>query len=254
MSAAVSAPEGLVTASPVPAPDISGLLNINKPQGITSFRVVKEVRRLLGVKKVGHCGTLDPMASGVLLVVFGRSATRQVPLLMQGAKTYRAEIRLGLRTDTGDATGKVLEQLPVPEISREKIESVLREFTGTIEQIPPMFSALKHRGKKLYEYARRGVAIKRAPRKIEIYSLVLIRESIAEDRTLEIRAVCSKGTYVRTLAEDIGRRLGTVATLSALVREAVGPYKIEDSFPGESLPGARREALLHKAQDPGSRR
>ncbi len=235
------------SAERAPGGDISvsgGLLNIDKPSGITSFRVVKEARRILGVKKVGHCGTLDPMASGVLLVVFGR-ATRQVPSLMLGRKVYRATIKLGLRTDTGDRTGSVLEESAVPALRRETVLDALKNFIGTIKQVPPMYSALKHRGKKLYEYARKGVTIERPPREIEIYSLDLL-EMTAD--TLNIRTVCSKGTYVRTLAEDIGRALGLPATLSALVREAVGPYGIDESIPGGSLPGMTAEELLRRAQ------
>ena len=234
---AESAPGGGVPIS-------GGLLNIDKPSGITSFRVVKEARRVLGVKKVGHCGTLDPMASGVLLVVFGR-ATRQVPSLMLGRKVYRAAIKLGLRTDTGDVTGRVLEESAVPVIRRETILETLKKFVGTIKQVPPMYSALKHRGKKLYEYARRGVTIERPPREIEIYSLDLLE--VTPD-TLHVRTVCSKGTYVRTLAEDIGRALGLPAALSELVREAVGPYRIEDSIPGSSLPAMTAADLLRRAQ------
>ncbi len=220
-----------------------GLLNINKPQGLTSFEVVRRIKRILDIPKVGHCGTLDPMATGVLLVVFGK-ATKQADQFMSQEKTYLAEIQWGLRTDSGDITGTVVEEAPVPEISRESVEEALLKFVGVIQQIPPMVSALKYGGRKLYEIAREGIEVVREPRTIEIRSINLLEK---HPKTILIRVRCSKGTYVRTLAEDIGKALGVPATLTRLVRESSGGFQIKDSIPWAELMSLSRDALLAKS-------
>lgn len=222
---------------------MDGLLNILKPQGLTSFQAVRRVREIIQEKKVGHCGTLDPLATGVLIVVFGR-ATKQASLISGQDKVYRAEVLLGLATDSGDITGKVIEESPVPEIPKENAEAALRSFIGFSDQIPPMVSALKYGGRRLYFLAREGVTVERAPRKIEIKSIQMIR---FESPVLEFRVLCSKGTYIRTLAEDLGRALGVPATLQSLVREKSGDFGIEESIPWTQVLSSSKESLLARS-------
>ena len=220
--------------------DISGILSINKPSGVTSFWAVKQVKRILGVKKVGHCGTLDPLAEGVLVILFGK-ATKLQSELMAGKKTYRALLKLGTVTDTGDITGRVTGGSPVGNIEKPAVDSILRSFLGDIEQVPPMFSALKYGGRKLYEIAREGKEVKREPRSISIYSIELLN---FDNTHLEIRVECSKGTYIRTLAGDIGAKLGCGATIEALCREKSGDFSIETALDGRKLQIISREELL----------
>ncbi|MFH1368770.1 MAG: tRNA pseudouridine(55) synthase TruB [Elusimicrobiota bacterium] len=204
----------------------SGLLNINKHPGITSFRAVSIVKNTLNVRKAGHCGTLDPAAEGVLLVLFGK-ATKLQGKLIGLPKTYYARILLGTVTDSGDTTGKVLRSSEVNPESIKEIESVVAGFSGEILQIPPMFSALKYGGKKLYEFARAGREVPREPRKISIYSIKTLN---IRDNRIELRVECSRGTYIRTLAVDIGDKLGCGGTLEYLRREKIGPFDIDDSI------------------------
>ena len=265
-------PRPLHSHEPSAARDVSGVLNINKPSGVTSFWVVKQVRRILGVKRTGHCGTLDPMAEGVLLIVFG-SATRHQNTFMAGAKTYRARMQLGVTTNTGDATGKTITQkspedvyacldrvalLRGPGIAgriiafftpRGKrtvlgVETVLKRFTGTIQQVPPMFSALKYHGRRLYELARKGETVVRQPRTVKIYRIEILS---LKDTVLEFRVECSRGTYIRTLCEDIGAALGCGATMSYLCREKVGTFDLSSAVDGKSLSSLSRGELLKKA-------
>lgn len=226
--------------SPNPSLPGGGLLNLNKPTGLTSFQVVRQVRRILGEKRVGHCGTLDPLASGVLVVLFGSACALQ-DQFMAGDKVYRAEMKLGVKTDTGDITGKVLMACDPPKVSSEAVRRAFQKFTGEISQVPPMYSALKRAGKPLYEYAREGVEVEREARTVTIRSLELI---FLRHPLIEFRVVCSKGTYVRTLVEDIGEHLGVPATLSGLVREKVGRFAIEQSLEWEKLVRMGREELL----------
>jgi tRNA pseudouridine55 synthase len=220
--------------------EINGLLNINKPSGVNSYWVVNQVKKVLGIKKVGHCGTLDPLADGVLVVLFGK-ATKCQDKIMGGIKTYRALLKLGITTDTGDITGKTLKTSSVENYDDEKIKNILTRYIGEIEQIPPMYSALKYGGIRLYEFARLGREVPREARKVNIDSIKLL--SYNGDQ-LEIRVVCSKGTYIRTLAEDIGNDLGCGATIQALCRERSGEYSIEDSVDGKRLQTIGREELL----------
>jgi len=219
---------------------MDGLLNIQKPSGLTSFEVVRKVRRILQEKKVGHCGTLDPMAAGVLIVVFGK-ATKQAAQISGQDKVYRAQVRLGLSTDSGDITGKIIEESPVPDIPIEKVKTVLKNFIGLTDQIPPMVSAVKHRGRRLYALAREGITVERIPRKIEIKSIEMIQFN---SPVLEFRVLCSKGTYIRVLAEDLGRALGVPATLQSLVREKSGNFRIEESLPWPQVLSSSKESLL----------
>jgi tRNA pseudouridine55 synthase len=208
-----------------------GIINVFKPPGMTSHDVVSRIRRIYGTRKAGHSGTLDPDASGVLPVFIG-NATRLLEYAVTDRKHYRAEGILGIRTDTGDTSGNVLEQKPVPDISSEAFEACLSGFRGIIMQVPPMYSAIKVKGKKLYEYARQGVEVERTARPVEIFKLELV--SFFSPRfTLDVD--CSKGTYVRTLLEDIGTSLGTCACMEKLVRTRVGKFYAEDSHTLEDI-------------------
>lgn len=208
-----------------PLPPLSGIFNIDKPAGMTSHDVVQVVRRASGERRVGHAGTLDPMATGVLLVCVGK-ATRVTEYLMQHSKRYRAEITLGVTTDTLDAEGEVLETVAADHVRREAVEAALDEFVGQIEQIPPMYSAIKREGKKLYELAREGVTVEREPRTVEITRIDVVEW---EPPRVTIDVTCSKGTYIRALARDLGAALGIGAHLSRLVRTASGRFGIAES-------------------------
>ncbi len=203
----------------------SGFLNINKPRGMTSYDVVRHAKRVLKTKKIGHAGNLDPDATGVLVLGVG-TATRFLSLVMDLPKEYVAEIQLGVLTDTLDAVGQVLDRKPVPPLTREQVEAVLRQFKGEIEQIPPAFSAIKIEGKRLYELARDGILVTPKPKRVTIYSIELLE---LEENRLKIRVYASKGTYVRSLARDIGLKLGTYGIVHSLVRTRVGHFRLEDS-------------------------
>ena len=204
-----------------------GVLVIDKPQGPTSFEVVRRVRSALGLKRAGHTGTLDPMATGVLPVCLGE-ATKLAGLLTEGDKAYDAVVRLGVVTDTQDVTGTVVETHPVPPLSTELLEAALQQFRGTFAQLPPLYSAVKVRGKRLYERARAGESVERTPRQVTVYVLVL-RDFSASECTLSVR--CSKGFFVRTLAEELGRALGCGGTLKSLRRTASGPFTLDRALP-----------------------
>ncbi len=201
---------------------IDGVLLLDKPAGLTSNAALQTARRLLNAAKAGHTGTLDPMATGLLPLTFGE-ATKFSQMLLDADKTYEATVRLGIETDTGDAEGVITSEQAVC-VQRESIERALEGFTGTIEQVPPMHSALKRDGRPLYEYARAGIEVERAARKVRIDALELLA---CEAEAFRIRVACSKGTYIRSLAIDIGRALGCGAHLSALRRTRIGPFGIE---------------------------
>lgn len=201
---------------------VDGICLINKPAGMTSFDVVYQVRKAAGIKSVGHTGTLDPQARGVLVVLLGR-ACKALPYLSGKTKEYIAELTLGTKTDTGDIWGKPLETRPVREVESTQLEAVLNSFLGVSLQLPPMVSAIKKDGKKLYEYAREGVAVEREKRPIEITEIELLQTA----PVIRFRVVCSNGTYVRTLCEDIAEKLGTVGTMSSLVRTRACGYTLE---------------------------
>lgn len=202
-----------------------GILNVDKPLGQTSHDVVERVREVTAIRRVGHAGTLDPLASGVLLVCVGRAATRVAEFLMREPKVYRTDMRLGVTTDTFDAEGEVVTESAV-EVDRNDVEGALEQFRGSIEQTPPMYSAVKHKGKPLYRWARRGVEVERATRRVEIYSL----ELTTWDRpTCTLEVTCSAGTYVRTLVHDLGQELGCGAYVTALTRVASGAFRLEDA-------------------------
>jgi tRNA pseudouridine55 synthase len=215
----------------------SGILNIDKPFGQTSHDVVERVRALTGISRVGHAGSLDPLATGVLVVCVGRTATRVVEFLMDEPKTYRADAWLGVTTDTFDAEGKVVSERPV-EVGRPAVEQALESFLGPIQQTPPMYSAVKYKGKPLYRLARRGVEVEREPRQVEIYSLKLVSWDPPRC-TLEMS--CSPGTYVRVLVHDLGQMLGCGAHVSALTRLASGDFLLEDAVTLDVLADMARE-------------
>lgn len=216
---------------------IIGVLNIDKPQGWTSHDVVARVRRVAHQRRVGHAGTLDPLATGVLVVCLGK-ATRLVEYLVAGRKAYRATVRFGVTTDTWDATGQVLEERPVSALSRANVQELLPLFSGRIQQTPPMYSALKHQGQPLHRLARRGITVERKSRRVEIYHLTMV-EWCPPEIVLEVE--CSKGTYIRALAHDIGQALGCGAMLSSLARTAVGRFTLEDAVPLDALWQARSD-------------
>jgi tRNA pseudouridine55 synthase len=217
------------TATPVPE---VGVYLLDKPVGPSSFKMVQLVRRALGIKKVGHAGTLDPFASGLLILCAGRPATKIISSLMAGEKEYEAVLHLGVETDTQDPEGRVIGERPVGELSPEEIEECLARFRGEQLQVPPSFSALKHKGKPLYYYARKGINIVKEPRTVFIRTLEGRR--LAGDR-LAIRVVCGKGTYIRTLAADIGHDLGCGAHLVALRRLRCGPFSVTNALLGSEL-------------------
>ncbi|MDH7485027.1 MAG: tRNA pseudouridine(55) synthase TruB [Anaerolineae bacterium] len=205
---------------------ISGILNIDKPQGWTSHDVVARVRRLTGQRRVGHAGTLDPLATGVLLICLGQ-ATRVAEYLMGGQKRYRATLRLGISTDTYDADGQVTRDVGPVDVSLEDVEAALSTFVGEIEQVPPLYSALKRDGQPLYRLARRGQAMEPQPRRVTIETVEIVHWASPE-LTLEI--VCSPGTYVRSLAHDLGKRLGCGAHVTALRRLASGRFTAAEAI------------------------
>lgn len=198
---------------------------------MTSFDVVRRIRRWTGCRKVGHAGTLDPSATGVLLVCTGL-ATKRVSELMHLEKEYEGTIELGTATDTDDAEGRVLKQAPVPRFVLGDIASVLKKFEGEIAQIPPMFSALKQNGRRLYKIARRGEVVFREPRKVQVYALNILEW---ERPFIRVRVRCSRGTYIRALARDIGDALNTGGHLKTLRRTRIGSYSSEDSYSLETL-------------------
>ena len=222
---------------------IDAALLLDKPVGITSNRALQQAKRLCGAKKAGHAGTLDPLASGLLVVLFGE-ATKFAGPLLEDDKEYLATVKLGERTATGDAEGEVLERRPVT-VTAEAVRDVLSRFRGEIDQVPPMYSALKSGGRPLYELARKGETVVRQPRRVRIERLEAPRIALPE---IDLDVRCSKGTYVRTLAEDIGAALGTGAHLSALRRTASGAFRIGDACTLEGLermaPAERLRRLL----------
>jgi len=216
------------------------IINLNKPKDITSHDAVAKVKRILKAKKAGHAGTLDPLATGVLIICTGR-ATRLASYFSGLDKEYRAVMKLGQTTDTQDAYGTVLEHKDFSDIDREKIEKVLLSFKGTTRQNPPMFSALKHKGTPLYKLARKGIEVERKAREITIREIEVLSVDLP---FVTFRTVCSKGTYIRTLCDDAGRKLGIGAHLFRLERTAVGHFHVEKSSTFEGLASRESDAEL----------
>lgn len=204
---------------------MEGIIIVNKPQDWTSFDVVAKIRSLTRVKKVGHSGTLDPMATGVLPVFIGRGATKTIEQFIGGNKGYIAEMTLGITTDTLDATGTVTNKQNVL-FQLSKVISTLAQYQGEIEQVPPMHSAVKIKGKRLYKLARKGITVKREPRKVAIHQIKLINYEVIQYPKVTFEVMCSKGTYIRQLVSDIGDDLGCGAHLSKLMRTYAHPFHI----------------------------
>ncbi len=219
--------------------NVHGIILLDKRLGVSSNKALQEVRRLFNANKGGHTGSLDPMATGLLPLCFGE-ATKVSAMMLDDNKRYQAVVKLGVITDTGDAEGKVIEQKKVPELSLELINACLQAFIGEIDQVPPMYSALKHNGKKLYELAREGKVIERKARRIKIFEINLL-DSTADSLTLDV--FCSKGTYIRSLAEDIGHSLGCGGTIVGLRRTQSGQFKIADALTIEQCQAMTLEQL-----------
>ena len=219
----------------------SGILLMDKPEGVTSFEVVRRARRRLSIRKIGHLGTLDPFATGLLPLCL-KEATKLVPYLIPEPKTYRAVVRLGVTTDTQDLTGEVVarsETLPQPE----EIRRAARGFVGELQQTPPMYSALRHQGQRLYRLARRGEVVALKPRKVVVHGLTVDRIDLP---LVTLTVTCSKGTYIRTLAADLGAALGCGAHLAALRRLQVGPFRVEEALPLAALEEATLAELASR--------
>ncbi len=222
---------------------MDGIINLLKPPGMTSHDAVNVVRRLTGIKRVGHTGTLDPGAAGVLPICLGK-ATRVSEYVLGMDKSYRAELSLGQATDTEDAAGQPVLTRPVPSLTTHGVELVLRGFLGTVPQIPPMYSAVRVAGKRLYELARRGEVVEREPREIQIYKIKLLKIS---ETSILFELDCSRGTYVRTLCRDIAEKLGSAGHMSFLLRTAVGPFLLGSAVTFEELAQFAEAGCITKA-------
>ena len=217
-----------------------GIVLVDKGAGETSSRAVQRIRRIMKIKKVGHAGTLDPFATGLLIILLGQG-TKLSSYLMSGEKAYRATIRLGVETDTLDLTGRVLKTMPVPEIYSGTIEEKAKAFLGEIDQMPPAFSALKYKGRRAYDWARRGLSIDLKKRKVKILSLKITAVRLPE---ISMEVVCSKGTYIRSLAADCGKSLGPGGHLKTLRRLSIGPFKVDDAISSDNLDPHRGKEVI----------
>jgi tRNA pseudouridine55 synthase len=229
---------------------MDGIICVNKPSGWTSFDIVAKVRGMARTKKVGHAGTLDPMATGVLPLFLG-VATKVCDIMPNDQKGYIAEFRLGVQTDTLDITGEIQEQTD-SHITLEQLSSVLSHYRGEIEQIPPMYSAIQINGQRLYDLARAGQKVKRKPRSVTIHRLELLSFS-PESQTAKIEVICSKGTYIRSLCSDIGEELGVGAVLTSLVRHIAGDFTLDDCYSLEQLQQLTDEGQLSQVLMPVER-
>lgn len=226
---------------------MDGIIIINKTKGCTSHDIVYKIKKMLN-EKVGHTGTLDPMAEGVLPILVGKG-TLASKYLINHDKKYIVELQLGTKTDTADGEGRIVKQQPVNKeiLTTKNIEKILQSFVGKQEQIPPIYSAIKINGKKLYEYARKGQEIELKPRKIEIYNIKLINYSV-EEKQIKFEVFCGKGTYIRSLCEDIAIKFGTVGYMKSLKRIQVGDFKIEDSITIDELNNIIQKNELDKTK------
>ncbi len=221
---------------------MTGILIINKPSGFTSFDVVAKLRGICATKKIGHSGTLDPMATGVLPVFIGE-ATKAVDMQQNHEKVYVATLKLGIKTNTGDITGEITQEEPVgTNINMQSIVNIIPQFTGETYQLPPMYSAVKINGVALYKLARKGQDIQREKRKVFIHSITCLQEIDAQ--TYKLKVHCSKGTYIRTLLEDMAMALGTVGTMSELVRVNAGVYSIENAYTLQQVQSSKDNGTL----------
>ena len=222
--------------------DVNGILVIDKPAGVTSNGILQQVKRLFGAAKAGHTGALDPLATGVLPLCFGE-ATKFSQMMLDSDKAYIATARLGIRTETGDSEGAVVAEKPVPDgLTADLLEPVLDGFRGDIQQVPSMYSALKHKGRPLYEYAREGIEVERPARPVTIYELTLL--DIRENE-LDIAVSCTKGTYIRSLVEDIGEALGCGAHVTALRRTMASGFTLANAHAVSDLEAMRERAATY---------
>jgi tRNA pseudouridine55 synthase len=228
---------------------MNGIINVLKPPGMTSHDVVAKMRRITATRQCGHAGTLDPGAAGVLPVLVGR-ATRVSEYMLAMDKSYRAELTLGTATDTEDASGTVVARMPVPPLDKERVRNVLASFTGVINQVPPMYSALSVDGVRLYRLAREGRSVERKPRQVSIHTIELAE--LRQD-TILFDLSCSRGTYVRTLCADIAKKLGACGHMSFLLRTGAGPFLLEESFTLEELSALAGAGRLSEAVVPADR-
>ncbi len=230
-----------MTSKPAP----HGIVLLDKPEGLTSNQALSRIKRLFGTKKAGHTGTLDPMATGLLVVCLGH-ATRVCAHLLEADKAYWADVHLGVVTDTEDKEGEVLETREVPPLSEADVEAVLAQFLGDLQQVPPMYSALKHKGERLYDLARRGESVERPPRAVTIHSLEVTEWRLTDsDRPgFAFEVTCSKGTYIRSLVRDIGETLGCGAHLCGLRRTQASPFHIDQALTLNQLESLSPEALF----------
>ena len=220
--------------------DVSGILVLDKPQGFSSNDAVQKAKRLFHARKVGHTGALDPLATGVLPLCFGE-ATKFSQYLLASDKKYWTRLKLGVSTDSGDADGNVLDTRPVENVTRERVEEALRFFRGEIDQVPSMFSAVKHQGQPLYKLARQGIEIERESRRVKVFSNEVVR---LDGDELELEIHCSKGTYVRTIAQELGEALGCGAHVAALRRRAAGPFDESNLVTFDTLEAALEQGSL----------
>lgn len=211
---------------------MQGVIFIDKPAGITSFDVIRRLRMVTKVRKIGHAGTLDPFATGLLIVCISRQATKNIDQFVRLDKTYTAVLKLGEKTDTADIEGKIIEVKDVPENVEQNINKVFSSFIGEIEQVPPQFSAIKKNGVRLYKTARKGIQVEVEPRKVFIHTLSFLNY---QKPYLEFSSTVSKGTYIRSLGEDITAKLGTVGHLTELRRDAIGPFSVIDAISLEAI-------------------
>lgn len=217
---------------PAAVSTLDGYLLINKPSGPTSYDMIRWVKRASNKAKIGHTGTLDPIAEGLMILLFGKATKKQAGLMGQD-KTYTATIKLGIKTDSADITGKIIEEKSVPSLGEAQIRATLAGFLGERKQTPPMYSALKVQGTPLYKLARKGETVVRTERSITIRSMEFLEHTAQNEIRFKVR--CSSGTYVRTLAEDIGAALGTVATMTYLRRDEIGVFGLASAVPGSAL-------------------
>ncbi len=211
---------------------MQGVIFIDKPAGITSFDVIRRLRMVTKVRKIGHAGTLDPFATGLLIVCISRQTTKNIDQFVRLDKTYTAVLKLGEKTDTADIEGKIIEVKDVPENVEQNINKVFSSFIGEIEQVPPQFSAIKKNGVRLYKTARKGIQVEVEPRKVFIHTLSFLNY---QKPYLEFSSTVSKGTYIRSLGEDITAKLGTVGHLTELRRDAIGPFSVVDAISLEAI-------------------
>lgn len=233
--------------------DINGIILVDKPSGITSFGVVSKIRKSLKAKRVGHGGTLDPLATGVLPILIG-GATKHASRFLEGDKSYIGEMTIGITTDSDDSDGRVLRSLVVPpDHVLDRIKGIADKFIGKIKQVPPMVSAKHHKGQRLYDLARQGITVEREPREVTIHELRLLDFEASNNPKVKFYCKCSKGTYIRTLVHDIGEQIGTGAHLSSLRRVSSGPFSIEQTTPLDEvlrlICDGGIDKILHRAEE-----